>query len=67
MLGEHVEIFGKNGITSKNWAEKTGLSIGYISKSSAISPTCPCPPLRKLARRSDILTYLFMEVSTTLV
>ena len=45
MLGEHVRnMRKKRGITLKELAEKTGLSIGYISKSSAISPTRPCPP-----------------------
>ena len=45
MLGEHVRnIRKKRGITLKELAEKTGLSIGISPKSSAISPTRPCPP-----------------------
>ena len=45
MLGEHVRnIRKKRGITLKELAEKTGLSIGYISQIERDLTDRPCPP-----------------------
>ena len=48
MLGEHVRnIRKKRGITLKELAEKTGLSIGYISQ---IERNLTAPSLSTLVR-----------------
>ena len=53
MLGEHVRnIRKKRGITLKELAEKTGLSIGYISQIERGFPPPPLPPLSQTQRRS---------------
>ena len=69
MLGEHVRnIRKKRGITLKELAEKTGLSIGYISQIERDLTDPSLSTLRKLSAALDIPTYLFMggESSTGL-
>ena len=69
MLGEHVRnIRKKRGITLKERAEKTGLSIGYISQIERNLTDPSLSTLRKLSAALDIPTYLFMggESSTSL-
>ena len=69
MLGEHVRnIRKKRGITLKELAEKTGLSIGYISQIERNLTDPSLSTLRKLSAALDIPTYLFMggESSTGL-
>ena len=69
MLGEHVRnIRKKRGITLKELAEKTGLSIGYISQIERNLTDPSLSTLRKLSAALDIPTYLFMggESSTSL-
>ena len=69
MLGEHVRnIRKKRGITLKELAEKTGLSIGYISQIERDLTDPSLSTLRKLSAALDIPTYLFMggESSTSL-
>ena len=61
MLGEHVRnIRKKRGITLKELAEKTGLSIGYISQIERNLTDPSLSTLRKLSAALDIPTYLFM-------
>ena len=61
MLGEHVRnIRKKRGITLKELAEKTGLSIGYISQIERDLTDPSLSTLRKLSAALDIPTYLFM-------
>ena len=69
MLGEQVRnIRKKRGITLKELAEKTGLSIGYISQIERNLTDPSLSTLRKLSAALDIPTYLFMggESSTGL-
>ena len=69
MLGEHVRnMRKKRGITLKELAEKTGLSIGYISQIERDLTDPSLSTLRKLSAALDIPTYLFMggESSTGL-
>ena len=69
MLGEQVRnIRKKRGITLKELAEKTGLSIGYISQIERDLTDPSLSTLRKLSAALDIPTYLFMggESSTGL-
>ena len=69
MLGEQVRnIRKKRGITLKELAEKTGLSIGYISQIERDLTDPSLSTLRKLSAALDIPTYLFMggESSTSL-
>ena len=69
MLGEHVRnMRKKRGITLKELAEKTGLSIGYISQIERNLTDPSLSTLRKLSAALDIPTYLFMggESSTSL-
>ncbi len=61
MLGEQVrKIRKKRGITLKELAEKTGLSIGYISQIERNLTDPSLSTLRKLSAALDIPTYLFM-------
>ena len=55
MLGEHVRnIRKKRGITLKELAEKTGLSIGYISQIERDLTDPSLSTLRKLSAALDI-------------
>ena len=61
MLGEHVRNIRKNrGITLKELAEKTGLSIGYISQIERnLTRPRPCPPCANSAPLWTSPPYLF--------
>lgn len=61
MLGEQVrKIRKKREITLKELAEKTGLSIGYISQIERNLTDPSLSTLRKLSAALDVPTYLFM-------
>lgn len=61
MLGEQVrKIRKKRDITLKELAEKTGLSIGYISQIERNLTDPSLSTLRKLSAALDVPTYLFM-------
>ena len=65
MLGEHVRnIRKKRGITLKELAEKTGLSIGYISQIERdLTDPSPCANSAPLWTSPPICLW---EVSTAL-
>lgn len=61
MLGEQVrKIRKQRAITLKELAEKTGLSIGYISQIERNLTDPSLSTLRKLSAALDVPTYLFM-------
>ena len=61
MLGEQIRtIRKKQGITLKELAEKTGLSIGYISQIERDLTDPSLSTLRKISAALDVPTYLFM-------
>lgn len=61
MLGEQIRsIRKKRSITLKELAEKTGLSIGYISQIERNLTDPSLSTLRKLSAALDVPTYLFM-------
>ena len=66
MLGENVRSVRKSrGITLKELAEKTGLSIGYISQIERDLTDPSLSTLRKLSGALDVPTYLFMGGTET--
>lgn len=66
MLGEQVRNVRKSrGITLKELAEQTGLSIGYISQIERDLTDPLLSTLRKLSEALDVPTYLFMGVAET--
>lgn len=66
MLGEQVRNVRKSrGITLKELAEQTGLSIGYISQIERDLTDPSLSTLRKLSEALDVPTYLFMGVAET--
>ena len=66
MLGEQVRNVRKSrGITLKELAERTGLSIGYISQIERDLTDSSLSTLRKLSEALDVPTYLFMGVAET--
>ncbi len=66
MLGEQVRNVRKSrGITLKELAERTGLSIGYISQIERDLTDPSLSTLRKLSEALDVPTYLFMGVAET--
>ena len=59
MLGEQVRNVRKSrGITLKELAERTGLSIGYISQIERDLTDPSLSTLRKLSEALDVPTYL---------
>ena len=66
MLGENVRSVRKSrGITLKELAEKTGLSIGYISQIERDLTAPSLATLRKLSGALDVPTYLFIGGTET--
>ena len=66
MLGEQIRNVRKSrGITLKELAERTGLSIGYISQIERDLTDPSLSTLRKLSEALDVPTYLFMGVAET--
>lgn len=66
MLGEQVRNVRKSrGITLKELAERTRLSIGYISQIERDLTDPSLSTLRKLSEALDVPTYLFMGVAET--
>lgn len=66
MLGEQVRNVRKSrGITLKELAERTGLSIGYISQIERDLTDPSLSTLRELSEALDVPTYLFMGVAET--
>lgn len=63
MLGEKIRTFRKNkNITIQEMADKTGLSIGYISQIERNLVDPSLSSLRKVSQCLDIPTYLLMEI-----
>ena len=61
MLGDQIRsIRKKQEITLKELAEKTGLSIGYISQIERNLTDPSLSTLRKISRALDVPTYLFL-------
>ncbi len=66
MLGEQVRSIRKSrGITLKELAEQTGLSIGYISQIERDLTDPSLSTLRKISGALDVPTYLFMGGTET--
>lgn len=62
MLGEHIRKLRKSrNITLKELAEKTSLSIGYLSQIERSLTEPSLSTLRKISSVLDIPTYLFMD------
>src|SRR5699024_7843861 len=60
-LGDQIRsIRKKQEITLKELAEKTGLSIGYISQIERNLTDPSLSTLRKISRALDVPTYLFL-------